>query len=77
VFQIPLGRLPNLIYIDVTASLIIACSFSADLFTGGASLVLCSLVPEKPVKYEVRGVYDVSTQSALAGTEPSNACLDM
>jgi hypothetical protein len=81
VFHIPLGRLPNLIYIDVMASLIIASSFSDDLFTGGASLVLCSLAPEKrmtrPVKYEVRGVYDVTTQLALAGTESSNSCLDM
>ena len=37
-FRIPLGRLPNLIYIDVTATLLIECSFADDLFTGGASL---------------------------------------
>jgi hypothetical protein len=58
-FHIPLGRLPNLIYIDVMASLLIACSFSDDLFTDGASLGMFSWAPEKcmmrPVKSDVRG----------------------
>lgn len=58
-FRIPLGRLPNLIYVDVMASLLIACSFSDDLLTNGASLGVFSWAPEKcmirPVKSDVQG----------------------
>jgi len=46
-FHIPLGRLPNLIFIDVTAALLIACSFPDDLFTDGVSLGVFSWAPEK------------------------------
>lgn len=58
-FYIPLGRLPNLIYIDVAAALLIACSFPDELFTDGVRLGVFSWAPEKcimrPVKSDVRG----------------------
>jgi hypothetical protein len=49
-FRIPLGRLPNSIYFDVTAALLIACSFTDDLFTGGVSPGVFSWAPEKCMK---------------------------